>query len=302
MRSAIKSGTAIALIASLAAASGCSVREHAARTLGEALASGGEVYAADDDIEFVGAATPFGLKTLESLLAVVPDHRGLLLAAARGFTQYAYVYIQSPAEEAEERDVAASYAQRDRARRMYLRARDYGLRGLGVDRQNLRDDPSAALERATREDVPLLYWTGVAWAAAIALGKDDPALVSGLPAVDALIGRAAVLDADFDHGALRTFLIAYELSRPNAARDAAVRARAHFARAVVLSGGRQAGPYVALAESVAVANRDRREFEALLARALALDPGARADWRLVNLVMQRRARRLLARADEFFPE
>jgi hypothetical protein len=53
---------------------------------------------------------------------------------------------------------------------------------------------------------------------------------------------------------------------------------------------------------VAVANHDRREFEALLAKALALDPGARADWRLVNLVMQRRAKRLLARADEFFPE
>ncbi|TAK47342.1 MAG: hypothetical protein EPO27_07065 [Betaproteobacteria bacterium] len=302
MRSAIRSGTAIALIASLAAASGCSVREHAARTLGDALTAGGEVYAADDDIEFVGAATPFGLKTIESLLAVVPDHRGLLLGAARGFTQYAYVYIQSPAEEAEERDVATSYAQRDRARRMYLRARDYGLRGLGVDRENLRDDPSAALKRTTREDVPLLYWTGVAWAAAIALGKDNPALVSGLPAVDALIERAAVLDADFDHGALRTFLIAYELSRPNAARDAAARSRAHFARAIELSGGRQAGPYVALAESAAIANRDRREFEALLAKALALDPGARAGWRLVNLVMQRRARRLLARADEFFPE
>ncbi len=306
MKRAIRAEAAIVLICALAAAPGCSVREHAARTLGDALAAGGDVYAADDDIEFVGAATPFGLKTIESLLAVVPDHRGLLLAAARGFTQYAYVYIQSPAEEAEERDVAASYAQRARARRMYLRARDYGLRGLRLEdaaaTQKLRADPVTALESTTREDVALLYWAGAAWAAAISLGKDDPALVSGLPAVHALIERAAALDADFDHGALRTFLIAYELSRPSAAPDAMARSRAHFARAIELSGGRQAGPYVALAESVAVANRDRREFEALLAKALALDPGARADWRLVNLVMQRRAKRLLARADEFFPE
>jgi hypothetical protein len=302
MGTAVPQRAIAALTAVLVLASGCSVREQAARTLGDALAAGGDVYAADDDIEFVGVATPFGLKTVESLLAVVPDHRGLLLAAARGFTQYAYVYIQSPAEEIEASDVAAAYAQRERARRMYLRARDYGLRGLGLDAERLRGDPAAALEDTAREDVALLYWTGVAWAAAISLGKDDPALVSGLPAVDALVRRAEALDADFDHGALRTFLVGYEVSRPNAMPDAAERARAHFARAVELSGGRQAAPYVALAESVAVASRDRREFEALLARALAVVPGARADWRLVNLVMQRRAKHLLAHADEHFPE
>lgn len=302
MTRAYRTGAAVALFCALAAMAGCSVREQVARSMGDVLAGGGDVYAADDDIEFVGLATPFGLKTVESLLAVVPDHRGLLLAAARGFTQYAYVYIQTPAEEAEERDVTAAYAQRERARRMYLRARDYGLRGLGLDARNLRDDAKAALARTTREDVALLYWTGVAWAAAISLGKDDPALVAGLPAMDAIVLRAAALEADFDYGALRSFLVSYELGRPNAAPDAIERSRAHFARAVELSGGLQAGPFVALAESAAVAARDRQEFEALLQRALAVDPDKRADWRLVNRVMQRRAKRLLARADEFFPE
>lgn len=302
MTRAGRANAVVVLFCALAALTGCSVREQVARSMGDVLAGGGDVYAADDDIEFVGLATPFGLKTVESLLAVVPDHRGLLLAAARGFTQYAYVYIQTPAEEAEERDVTAAYAQRERARRMYLRARDYGLRGLGLDARNLRDDAKAALARTTREDVALLYWTGVAWAAAISLGKDDPALVAGLPAMDAIVLRAAALEADFDYGALRSFLVSYELGRPNAAPDAIERSRAHFARAVELSGGLQAGPFVALAESAAIAARDRQEFEALLQRALAVDPDKRADWRLVNRVMQRRAKRLLARADEFFPE
>jgi predicted anti-sigma-YlaC factor YlaD len=281
-------GAALALAAALAATSGCSVREYAMRSLGDALAAGGDTYAADEDIELVGAATPFGLKTIETVLAAVPDHRGLLLAAARGFTQYAYVYVQLPAEEAEARDVTAAYAQRERARRLFLRARDYGLRGLNV--------------AEGRDDVALLYWTAVAWAAAISLSKDDPKILGGLPSVDALLMRAAALDPDYGDGALRTFLIGYELNRPNAARDAIERARSHFARAVELSEGKQAGPYVSLAESVAVARRDRREFEALLRQALAVDPGARREWRLENLVMQRRARRLLAHADEFFPE
>ena len=100
---------ALATALALSAASGCSVREYAARSIGDAMASGGEVYASDNDIELVGVATPFGLKTMESLLAVVPDHRGLLLAATRGFTQYAYVYVQLPAEDLEARDVARSW-------------------------------------------------------------------------------------------------------------------------------------------------------------------------------------------------
>lgn len=268
------------------AVQGCSVRQYALNTVGDALAAGGDTYAADGDIELVGAATPFGLKTIESLLAEVPEHKGLLLAAARGFTQYAYVYVQMPAEGLVERDVAAAYAQQSRARALYLRARDYGRRGL-------RQEP---------DDVALLYWTGVAWTAAIALSKDDPAILAGLPEAEKLIRRAQALDVDFDHGTLRTFLIGYEMSRPNAPAHAERLAREHFARAVELSGGLQAAPYVSLAESVCVARRQRREFEQMLRKALAVDPDARPEWRLANLVMQRRAERLLARADELFPE
>lgn len=298
--------TALALLLVLAAAPGCSVREYALRSIGDALASGGDVYAADDDIELIGAATPFGLKTIESLLAEVPDHKGLLLAAARGFTQYAYVYVQSPAEQAEERDVAYAYGQQARARRLYLRARDYGLRGLGITGERdviaLQTEPAKVLQRTTKADVPLLYWTGVAWAAAISLSKDSPAVIAGLPAVDALVMRAAALDIDYDSGTLRSFLIGYEMSRPNAPAGAEQRARAHFARAVELSAGRQASPFVSLAESVAVEKKDRKEFESLLKQAIALDPGAKPEWRLANLVMQRRAALLLGRADELFPE
>jgi hypothetical protein len=293
---------AVALCALLALAQGCSVRQMAASSIGDALAGGGDAYAADDDIELVGAASPFGLKTIESLLGTVPEHRGLLLAATRGFTQYGYVWVQTPAEEMEEHDVRAAYAQYARARKLYLRARDYGLRALGVTREAMRADPVAALARTEAADLPLLYWTALAWGAAIALSKDDPATIAGLPAVDALVRRAAELDLDWDYGALRTFLIGYELSRPNAAPDAVARARRHFERAVALSGAQQAGPYVSLAESVAVARRDRREFEALLRQALAVDPDRRPEWRLANLVMQRRARWLLARADQLIPE
>ena len=78
------------------------------------------------------------------------------------------------------------------------------------------------------------------------------------------------------------------------------RARKHFDRAVELSAGQQAGPFVSLAESVAVPKQSVAEFRALLTRALAINPDAHPDTRLVNLVMQRRARWLLAHTEDLF--
>ena len=145
---------------------GCSVRQVALNHLSDAIAQGGNAFSTDDDPELVGAAAPFSLKLIESLLAENPRHQGLLLAAARGFTQYAYVFLQQEAEEAEERDVARAAVLEERARRLYRRARDYGLRGLAGGRSGWR--------RRKAADVPLLYWTAASWAALIALSEGKP--------------------------------------------------------------------------------------------------------------------------------
>jgi predicted anti-sigma-YlaC factor YlaD len=281
---------------------GCSVRKVAVNKIGDALAGGGATWAADSDPELIEAALPFSLKLMESLLAESPEHRGLRAAAAAGFTQYAYAFVQLPGDEAESRDLEVATRHRDRARGLYLRARDHGLAGLasgrgGLPLAALHEEPAAALSRTRTADVPLLYWTAVAWAAAIGLSKDDPDLVGDLPIVEALIARALALDEDFEAGAIHEFLIVYEMSRPGATNDAAARARSHFVRATELSGGQLASPFVALAESVSVAEQNAAEFAALLTRALAIDPDARPEWRLANRIQQRRARWLLDQAE-----
>jgi predicted anti-sigma-YlaC factor YlaD len=287
-----------------AAGAGCSVKTMAVDKLGDALAGGGTVFASDSDPELVRAAVPFSLKLMESLLAERPRHRGLLLAAASGFTQYAYAFVHQDADERADEDWEASGRLRTRARHLYLRARDYGLRGLesghaGFER-SLRERPGEAVREAGRDDVPLLYWTAVSWAAAISLSKNDPDLVADLPFVGALIDRALELDEAFDFGAIHAFLISYEPARAGAGGDPLLRSRKHFDRAMELCGGLQAAPLLALAESVSVGMQDRAEFESLLNRALAIDVNAKPQWRLANIVMQRRARWLLSRADKWF--
>lgn len=285
-------------------AGGCSVRKMAVNKLGDALSSGGSSFATEDDPELIKAAAPFSLKLMESLLAENQHHGGLLLAAASGFTQYAYAFVQQEADELEDADWEASCRLRTRARRLYLRARNYGLRGLeekhaGFEKA-LRDAPHEAVLTARRDAVPLLYWTAASWAAAISLSKNDPDLVADLPFVEALLDRALELDETFDAGVIHALLISFEPARGGGSGDAAGRSRGHFDRAMELSGGLQAGPLLALAEAVSIADQDRSEFESLLARALAIDVNTRPEWRLTNLIMQRRARWLLSRADKLF--
>ena len=284
--------------------SGCSFRRIAVNKVGDALASGGTTFASDDDPEMVKAAVPFSLKLMESLLEENPQHKGLLFATASGFTQYAYAFVQQDADELEDKDLKAASELKARARRLYLRARNYGLRGLEVEHNGfqkaLGTDPKAAVALANRKDVRLLYWTAVSWAAAIGLSKDNPDLIADMPKVEALIDRALVLDEGFDHGAIHAFLITYEMGRRSAAGDAVMRSRKHFERALELSGGQIAGPMVSFAETVSVQRQDQPEFTALLQRALAIDADAKPQWRLANLIMQRRARWLLARTDDLF--
>lgn len=294
----------VLLLAFAGAAGGCSVKKLAINKLGDSLASGGTTYAADNDPDLVGDALPFSLKLIESLLAESPEHKGLLFAASSGFTQYAFVYVQVPAEEIEGQDLAKSDFLRMRARHLYIRARDYGLRGLAVKRLGfesaLRENAKAALRKTGPKDVPLLYWTAVSWGAAISISKNDPEMIADQPIVEALIDRALELDPDYDFGAIHNFLITYESVRQTGTGDSAVRSRKQFELTVELTKGQSASPYVALATTVSVSKQDSEEFEALLKKALAVDPNARPEWRLTNIVMQRRASWLLAREDELF--
>ena len=295
----------VLLLLAWIAGSGCSLlRRSALNQVANTVSGSGTTFASDEDPDLVKAAAPFSLKLMESLLAESPQHQGLLSAAASGFTQYAFAFVQQEADELEARDLNAAEALRARARRLYLRARTYGLRGLEVEHPGLSNallaNPKAAVRAATKGDVPLLYWTATAWAAAISLSKDNPELVAQIPAMEALMDRALELDERYDRGAIHTFLVIYEMGRQGVPGHPAARARKHFEQAMALSEGKNAAPLVALAEAVAVKTQDVKEFELLLNRALIINPDVNPDTRLLNVVMQRRARWLLSRKAELF--
>jgi predicted anti-sigma-YlaC factor YlaD len=296
----------LSLAVTVPALSGC--RSVALSAGANAVAQSGSTYAADDDPELVRDAVPFGLKTMEGLLAQKPRHEGLLTALASGFTQYGYAFVQQPAELADlDGKLDDAKAGRARAKKLFLRAREYGLRGLDVRHEGLAErlraggDLEKTLAQTKKGDVPLLYWTASAWTLAIVNGKSDMGLVAELPVAIALMNRALALDETWSEGALHEFFVSYDATRSAAEGGGAERAKAHMERALALSMNKKLGPFVAWTEGVLVPQENRTEFTRVLEDVLRADPGAEPRYRLANILAQRRARGLLDHADDLFP-
>ena len=294
-----------ALVLALICGAGCSTRAYVTRQVADAVSSGGDAFGTDDDPQLVREATPFALKMEESLLASAPRHRGLLRSLASGFTQYAAAFVWQDAVESA--DPGVREAGKARALKLFLRAKEYGLRGLEAGHPGFRElvaaDPAGAARVAGPADVPLLYWTGAAWSLAIAASPGDPGMIADLPRCEALMRRVLELKDDYDAGAIHEYFVAFEGGRPAAMGGSVERARAHYARALELAAGRKVSPRVTFAETVSVGAQDRREFLELLEQALAFDARALApEYRQANLASQHRAAWLKGRVDELFLE
>lgn len=274
----------------------------AANAVGDALSGGGSVWMSDNDPELIKEAIPFGLKTNESLLEISPEHVGLLEASAQGFAAYAFL-LKEEADRTEAGDLEQARHLRGRASKLFIRGRDYALRGLEVRHagftDSLKSDREAALAETDEKDTGLLYWAGAAWAGALSVDKDNLQLIAEFPTAGALMGRVMELDETYNEGSAHEFFVAYEAGRPGGSLEVA---RKHYERALELSGGERASVYLALAESVSVSEQNVREFRAMLDQARAIDPDERPENRLLNIIAQERADWLETQIPDLFLE
>jgi predicted anti-sigma-YlaC factor YlaD len=298
-----------ALVALCLLLSSCSINQLAVRAVAGFLSGSGEstTFSGDDDPELVRDALPFAMKTYESLLSADPNNPALALATGRSFVSYAFAFVQAPSDQLPAEDVDEQKAMRLRAKKLYLRAREYVLRGLELRRPGFRaaldnPGPAAALRLTRREDADYLYWAGASWMAAFSADPFDFAQIVTVPRAIALLQQVQDWDDEYGAGAVHEIFISYYGSAPPDLGGSESKAREHFARAVSLSRGLRVGPYIALAASVCVKKQNADEFRDLLGKALAVDVNADLTNRLVNIINQRRARWMLDNIDDYFIE
>ncbi len=242
------------------------------------------------DLDLVCDGAPAYLLMLDSLIACDPENPDLLINGVKAYTAYGAA--------------VAECGRPSRAVILSEKARSYGFSLLrlkfGITPETKLDDLPAVLDRIDKGDADALFWGAYGWAFWVANQDGAPAALADLPRIEKLMLRVVDIDEASFHGGAHLFLGIYYGSRPPAYGGRPELARAHFERALELSGRAFLPALVAYAEYYARPAFDRALYQRILEEVLAFDPEKAPDLTLTNLVAQRRARRLLDAIDEYF--
>lgn len=297
------------LLGYAALVSGCNMTQLAVETQADVMELAYPAIEEQMDYEFARTGIPGNLVQIDGLLRVQPENEKLLLMATQGFASYAYGFIEDEMQRAElAGDLEASDQARARAREMYLKARDYGLKLLRLMDsdfpEELPRDPDELKRTLDRlftdaEAAPALFWTGNAWGSAINVSRDDPVLVADLPFSSVIVQRSVELDERYYHAAGHVFLGVANSALGEAMGGNPEKGREHFEKALALTSRKAMLVQVNYAQAYAVQKNDKELFTKLVNEAIEA-PIPEGDLALPNTIAKRRAERLLAQVDTLF--
>jgi hypothetical protein len=270
---------------------GC-VQQIAVSTVGSIVDDGYSALTEEQDLELAAQALPANLKLIEVMLKNDPDNAQLLRLASEGYSSYALGFVEDDAPE--------------RARLLYLRARDYAFRILRQDDklasslEGPLDQLRAEVAKKSKGDVPALFWAAFGWGSYINLSLTDPHAIADLPRTEILMDAVADKDSTFYYGGADVFLGTLYGGRPRLLGGDPDRSKRHFERALRINGGKFLMTYIYYARSYAVQQQDEALFEQLLATVEQASLDVSPEARLANAIAKRKAQLLMAKKSELF--
>jgi hypothetical protein len=250
------------------------------------------------DFEMVERAAAAGLSQFEGMHLLAPDNTDALFLLTKGWTGYAYGFIEDVMERSEdEGDREWADYHRARARRAYSRAIEYGIELLGLRAEGFAaaqtgHEPLKAwlAENFTDpEDAPELFWLGYAWLARGNVMKDDAEIVAQIWIGVALVERSVELDPAYNNRTGLVVLGAYHARTASAELD---EAKLLFERALTETERKSLLVHFNYATKYACSRADGAMYSQLLQEILASEDET-PSYRLTNAIARRKAARWL---------
>ena len=248
----------------------------------------------ESDLDFAGKAIPGNLVLLEALYRAKDkgdEHLALLLT--QGYTGYTLGFVE---------DVDAG-----RAKVLYARARDYGLRALQMKNEELAkalNEDIVSFKNSLKEfdddDVPLVFWTANAWGNLINVGLADPDIVGDLPKVNAMMDFVLQHNEGYFYGSAHLYFATIQATIPKSLGGKPESAKVHFEKCFALSENKFLLAHVYMAKSYCVQVQDKELFQKLLQTVDETPLDVLPEQRLVNAIAKRKAKQLAERIDDLF--
>ena len=254
---------------------------------------------------------PANLLQLQGLLEFDPDNRRILLRLVKGYTGYAYGWVEDEWERAEiDGDLSRSEKLRKRAYAMHKRAWRYGERLLqeldndyggvarnGTENRQIRQWVQTKLKKK-RHAEPLL-WCATALAGMVRTAESPGLELEQLTLAKTLVLHAVTLDRSVGQGTGLAFLGAIEASAPPPLGNNHQKSHRYFLEALRISKGQHLVQELQFAQSYAVAVQNRQLFKKLTTKIRGASLKSSQN-RLSNVIAKRRARRAQNRTEELF--
>ena len=243
-----------------------------------------------NDPATVRDGAPAYLLMLDSFVEGSPEDPALLSAAAELYAFYGVLFVKDA----------------QRADRLTSRSLSYGQRSLCASNQSgcgIEDlsfkEFETMLGTLNDSDTASLFTLGLSWIAYIKVHSGDWGALAKLPRVESVLNRVQTLDKEYQAVQVEHFLAILKTIRPPALGGDFDGGKAHYERALSLSGGRDLSINVDYARYYARTLYDRELHDHLLNKVMSAEPN-QDGYTLFNTLAQREAQELLDSADDYF--
>ena len=237
------------------------------------------------DLKLAEESLPAELKLMEGLLKNDPGNEKILTALCMGFTGYAMLFVEDEDPQ--------------RASSLYLRAKTYGLRGMGLENVGSRQMLDR-IKKIPRENIEMLFWTTMAWNAWVNLNLDKPAAIGESALAEACLKRVLKVEPDFYYGAPYVLMGTILAARPRMLGGNAPKAKTFFEKAIGLSDGKFLLAQYYFARYYAVRVQDKALFFSLVKAVAEARPDDLKEACLINQAVKQKMKTLAEMADELF--
>jgi len=232
-----------------------------------------------------------------------PNDPILQFEAQKLSTQFGYAFQLEKGDQSMSEDVSIALNYYSQAYQSFQSGIKLGKNALLIYYPNFEEwliNPEETRIQFSLDHIPNLYWTAVNIGGLIKAGKGSPHTLVLFPQIGLLFHTALRLNPNWENGSIYSALISYTMAEFPVSDAKKKKVKVYFEKAIELSKGLDASPYLAYAESVSVKNQDKIEFESLLNSALSIPQIDDEYKNLQNLIAKKRARWLLSRIDDLF--
>ena len=244
----------------------------------------------NDDLSLVESGAPAYLLMIDSMIAKDPENSEMLATAAQLYTAYSDVFVRDEERSKKMADKAMNYAGKaiciEKKEACGLKSRSF-------------DELKIILSNMKKNDVPVLFALGNAWASWIMANTDDLNAIADISHIELIMQRVIELDEPYRDGAAHLYLGTLSTFLPPSVGGKPEQGKVHFEKAVLLSQGKNLMVKVLYAKLYARIIFDRTLHDQLLNEVIAADPRI-PGYTLVNTWAQKQAHELIISADDYF--